>query len=87
MLEELGSGAGGTVYKALHAASLRLVIVVSAKTSRRSQGCDLRKPCSLNRYVAVKKIKLDDHVKNEQVLNFNALSRYSSVGLVQEIMV
>ena len=32
MLEELGSGAGGTVYKALHAASLRLVIVVSAKT-------------------------------------------------------
>ena len=32
MLGELGSGAGGTVYKALHAASLRLVIVVSAKT-------------------------------------------------------
>ena len=28
MLEELGAGAGGTVYKALHAASLRLVIVL-----------------------------------------------------------
>ena len=75
MLEELGSGAGGTVYKALHAASLRLVIVVSAKTSRRSPGCAL-KPRSLNRYVAVKKIRLDDNVKNEQVRNFDAFSRY-----------
>ena len=28
MLEELGSGAGGTVYKALHAASLRLVVAL-----------------------------------------------------------
>ena len=87
MLEELGSGAGGTVYKALHAASLRLVIVVSAKTSRRSPGCALRKPRSLNRFVAVKKIRLDDNVKNEQVRNFDALSRYSFVGLVQETVV
>ena len=40
-----------------------------------------------NRFVAVKKLRLDHHVKNEQVRNFDALSRYSSVGLVQETMV